>query len=246
MCLFSVLVDITPPEAGAVYDGGYKGQDMSFSSATATKQCYWDGFKDPESAVIRYDVSLYINNELKKKIPHGTNTDFIDNSVTMYHEDDVEFVVTATNGAQSTTDVRSDGFKVDHTPPNMIIVSASDSGLKYQTSVSELDMKWQFEDGESGIKEYRYFVYEHLHGSKSRFWPSSSAYASVNPTTQGTLETRTIDNLSLSVGGKYSVHVTAINSAGMSSAHESDTVMVDNTPPVMILVRKQFCISIYQ
>ena len=32
----------------------------------------------------------------------------------------------------------------------------------------------------------------------------------------------------------------------MSSAHESDTVMVDNTPPVMILVRKTFCISIYQ
>ena len=238
--MLSVLVDITPPEAGTVHDGENKGQDMSFSSATATKQCYWDGFSDPESDVTNYDVSLYINHELQKRFHQGTGTDFIDNSVTMYHEDEIEFIVTSTNGAGSTTDVRSDGFKVDHTPPNMIIVYAANAGMKYQTSTNELNLKWQFEDRESGIKEYRYCVYEQLHGSKSRLWPLSAAFATINQTVQGGIEAITLGSLSLSDGGKYSLHVTAVNHGGMSSAHESDQVMVDSTPPVMLLVSNYF------
>ena len=239
-----MLVDITPPDAGTVHDGGTKGEDISFSSATASKQCYWDGFSDPESTITNYDIALYINSQLKKTFHRGSGTSFIDHSVALHHEDEVEFQVTATNGAGSTTDVKSDGFYVDQTPPNMMMVSSSDSGLKYQTSISEMKMKWQFEDQESGIKQYRYFVYEQLHGSKTHFWPLGLPYAIAYPTTRGGIEKITISNMSLTVGGQYSVHVTATNNAGMSSAHESDTVLVDNTPPIMEVVSICLCITL--
>ena len=229
-------MDVTQPVAGNVYDGEQPGQDISYSSATATKQCSWNDFEDMESNITGYSVTLFINGKMARNFNAGTSNIFSDHSITMHHGDEVEFLVTARNGAGSTTDVRSDGFIVDHTPPVMELNYASHSGQKYQTSTTELNLQWMFVDEESGIKEYRYAVYETIHGVKSQFWPMNSTYATKTPSAQGTKETVVVDSISLSTGGQYSVHVTAINNAGMSTDHETESVMVDDTQPVVTFV----------
>ncbi|KAK3094096.1 hypothetical protein FSP39_024081 [Pinctada imbricata] len=230
-----VLIDITPPVAGNVHDGDIRGLDISYSSETAAKSCYWGNFSDPESGITKYDVAIFINHELEKSFDVGMKSDFLDHSVTLYHEDEVKFAVTATNGAGSTTVVSSDGFKVDHTPPEMILLSVTNSSSRYQTFSDRLVLQWQFRDRESGVKEYRYFIYEDKHGSKSRYWPALEPYVILVPTVQGGKESILLTR-SLSNGGKYSLHVTAINNAGLSTAYESESVTVDSTPPVMTQV----------
>ncbi|KAK3092476.1 hypothetical protein FSP39_003379 [Pinctada imbricata] len=230
-----VLVDTTHPVAGKVHDGDIPGLDISYSSETASKSCYWGNFSDPESGITKYDVAIFLNNELEKSFDISLNSDFLDHSVKLNHEDAVKFSITATNGAGSTTVVSSDGFKVDHTPPEMILLSVTNSSSKYQTYRDRLELQWQFRDRESYIKEYRYFIYEEKHGSKSRFWPVLESYGILEPYVQGGKENILLST-PLQNGGKYSLHVTAINNAGLSTAYESENVIVDSTSPVMTLV----------
>ena len=49
----------------------------------------------------------------------------------------------------------SSGFTVDLTPPEVQFVSDSEHGYKFISDKTSMYAKWQFTDGESGIKEYR-------------------------------------------------------------------------------------------
>lgn len=97
-------------------------------------------------------------------------------------------------------------------------------------------MRWEFQDKESGIKEYRYTVFELMHGIKKKVWPKTTTYLKISPKSMS--QRIDIDLIErLIPGATYSVKVTAINNAHLSKVHESNGVTIDPTPPIMIEVK---------
>ncbi|KAK3084977.1 hypothetical protein FSP39_022291 [Pinctada imbricata] len=74
---------------------------------------------------------------------------------------------------------------------------------------------------------------------KTRFWPDNKKYEifSVDEPFYNTLIKQKLNGLNLQSGAKYSIHVTALNQATMSSSHESEGVIVDTTSPKINEVR---------
>ncbi|XP_061188852.1 uncharacterized protein LOC133197029 [Saccostrea echinata] len=231
-----VLVDKTPPVPGYAVDGPTLLEDTSFSSETATKSVTWENFTDPESGIEKYYVSVFINDAKIKKFDSTTESTFIDHSISMEHNDKVYFKVESVNKAGLSTNVRTNGYIVDHTPPYLISIRDNENGEIYQTDDNFLKLRWQFEDSESGIKEYRYTVYEYLHGTKKRFWPKMEMFLTTLPNPKSGTVAVDFDEQILVAGAKYSVHVTAINMAQLSTSHESEGVIIDPTPPVIFKV----------
>ena len=95
-----------------------------------------------------------------------------------------------------------------------------------------MDVMFEFQDIESGIKEYRVIIYETRYGVKQKFWPKDSHYNISKPLSPSHTKVSTpIDKLSLKDGAMYSLHVTALNRALLASSHETSGVIVDTTPP---------------
>ena len=236
ICLLSaVLVDTTQPLAGRVFDGKVSAkEEMRYSSETVTKTCHWNGYRDPESAIEKYKVDVYINYELKDSFDVGTEPEFEDKTISLEHNDHVYFSVHGINGAGLGNVSQSNGFVVDHSPPIMTKLSDTENGAPYQSEKTALHLRWSFKDDESGIKEYRTVIYETKEGIKQKFWPKYAAFNSSEPLSEFSGDMNVfLGNLSLSDGGKYSAHVTSINGALLSTAHESKGVVVDTTPPTI-------------
>ncbi|OWF48074.1 Delta-like protein 1 [Mizuhopecten yessoensis] len=231
-----VLIDSTPPLPGVVWDGGKAGEDINFSSETAKKSCNWNNFTDPESHILKYGIALYINREHIQTFEVIDHTQFTERSIAMNHRDEVEFFVTAVNGAGRTVNVTSDGFLVDHTTPLMDYIYDTKSGKRFQSFNDHLDVSWLFEDDDSGIKEYKYFINKQHQGGKHKAWPTNGAYATTDPSSNDGPVKLKIDQLALVNGAKYSIVVTAINNVLLSTSHESVGVVVDETPPVVTKV----------
>ncbi|XP_061168901.1 uncharacterized protein LOC133178169 [Saccostrea echinata] len=230
-----VLIDTTPPLSGYAVDGPDLSEDISFSSETATKFVTWDNFSDPESGIEKYAVTVYINDAKIKTFESTKETTFVDHSISMDHKDKVHFQVDSFNKAGLSENIITDGYIIDHTPPNLIFIQDNIHKRRYQTNENLLNLRWQFEDEESGIKEYRYAVLESLHGMKKRIWPKTETFLTAFP--NSSMGTTAIDlNKHLLIGATYSVHVIAINVAHLSTAHESEGVTIDPTPPIMVKV----------
>ena len=117
-----VLIDITPPIPGSTVDGLNLAKDISFSSEMATKSVSWENFTDLESGIDRYQVTLYKNNEKVKTFASTTETHFTDHSVSMDHEDKIMFEVETFNRAGLSISQKTDGYTIDHTPPNLVFI----------------------------------------------------------------------------------------------------------------------------
>ncbi|XP_069134676.1 uncharacterized protein [Argopecten irradians] len=231
-----VLIDTTHPLTGVVFDGSNTGSNIAFSSERATKSCNWDNFTDPESHISKYDVSLFINSKHIQTFGVGDLTQFTERSISLSHRDEVEFVIAAENGAGLTAEVTSDGFIVDHTTPIMHYLHDTETGNRYQSFNDHLDVSWLFEDDDSGIKEYRYFVNRQHQGSKHKAWPKSTPYMTTDPDLNDGPVKLNIDGIILIDGAKYSLVVKAINHALLSTSHESFGVIVDGTAPILTKV----------
>ena len=227
------MVDTTPPLAGHVFDGRDSDiEEMRFSSETVTKTCHWTGYQDPESGINKYKVDVFINTELKGSFEVRTNHNFEDKTISLEHKDRVYFTVHGINGAGLGIAADSNGFLVDHTPPIMTKLSDTENDTPYQSDRTTMHIRWSFEDDESGIKEYRTIIYETKEGSKQHFWPKHAAFNLSEPMSEFSDDKNIVlGNLSLNDGGKYSVHVTSVNGALLSTSHESEGVVVDSTPP---------------
>ena len=206
--------------------------DMRYTSETVTKACYWDGYSDPESNIQKYLVDVYVNNVLEGTFDVGLKKHFEDRTVSLEHNDHVYFSVHGINGAGLTAAADSDGFTVDHTPPIMTEISVSENDLSYQSYKNMLHLRWNFRDDESGITEYRTFIYEKRHGVKQKIWPQFDPYNVSTPESKISGSVYVIlEGIPLQDGGKYSLHVTAQNGALLTTAHESIGVIVDTTAP---------------
>lgn len=123
------LYDTTAPEteAATVIDGSvamgpirFTGVDLAWTSSVQTIYGTWEGFVDPESDIRHYDVNALDEDMLPlaewHRIPRGEGTGGV---VTpgLFHGRQYFFAVRATNFAQNTSLLVSDGVYVDLTPP---------------------------------------------------------------------------------------------------------------------------------
>lgn len=227
-----VLVDTTSPISGVVFDGLEGKRELKYSSETVSKFANWKGFSDPESGIDRYKVDVFINNDLKNTFDVGRQTKFDDHTISMGHTDKIYFTVHGINGADLEVTAQSDGFNVDLTPPILTEISGSEQGVAYQNQKEELRLAWEFRDSESGIEEYRTIIYETKYGIKQKFWPTNDNFNSSKPLSPYVTKTEvTLSNLNMNDGALYTLHVTAINGALLSTAHETDGVTIDTTAP---------------
>ncbi|WAQ98196.1 hypothetical protein MAR_022569, partial [Mya arenaria] len=227
-----VLVDITPPLAGRVADGNQGYPEQEYSSETVSKFANWHGFYDPESGIQNYRVDVFINNEHKQSFETGTEQIFEDHTISMEHKDNVNFKVHGVNGAELEVDADSDGFLVDLTPPIMTEISNLDNGQIYQSDNSKLSLTWNYQDEESGIDLYRVTIFESKYGIKQKYWPNGKKYNETKPISafNGRMQV-VLDNLSLEDGSRYSLQVSAINGAKLSTSHETQGCIIDTTFP---------------
>ncbi|XP_013400547.1 uncharacterized protein LOC106166509 [Lingula anatina] len=228
-----ILIDLTTPVAGWAVDGLNLNQNIDFSAETATVSSAWDGFYDPESGIDHYEVIVIVNNEEVDFATLKKDQHFEEHTFSLEHGDTVKTIVRGKNGAGQMSAVTTDGYFVDLTPPVLNFISQSEEGLLYQSSDSYIYARWQYDDQESGILEYRVTVFQSYHGQKQRFWPYDQRDKSY---TMEDGEKQFIFNkssLKLDNGAKYSLHVTAINRALLSANYETKGVTVDTTPPVI-------------
>ena len=214
---------------------------MKYSSETVTKNWHWSGYYDPESGIDKYKVDVYVNNKLKDTFDAERKTMFEDKTISLEHGDHVHFSVHGVNGAGLSCSAESDGFLVDHTPPVMTDISDEENNQPFQSNNTAMHLMWNFRDDESGIKEYRTVIFETKEGTKQQVWPDHKSYNLMKPVSEYNAKMDVVvDNLRLKDGGKYSVHVTAMNGALLSRGHESKGVIVDTTAPSAPKVKAYF------
>ncbi|XP_063447918.1 uncharacterized protein LOC134727466 [Mytilus trossulus] len=229
-----VLIDTTAPVKGWIVDGNTgKYHDMNFSSETAEIASMWGGFSDPESGIVSYNLDVYINNKLSQTFHNELKTEFVDYSLSMKHGDHIYVKLTAKNGADISTVIRSDGFIIDQTPPIVKYLYDTEDGKHYQSNGTSLNLKWEFDDPESGMKEYRYYIEDFHQGQGQKFYPIGQEYITLPIAKKNITANVVLSNLNLLSGHKYSVKVVAINHADMPTSQESAGVMIDTTPPVL-------------
>lgn len=218
---------------GYVVDGAVTDKDdLLYTSETVTKACHWNGFSDPESGIEKYLVDVFVNNQLQDTFDIDSALTFEDKTISLEHNDYVHFRVHGVNGAELSSAADSDGFLVDHTPPALVEMSDSEDSFPFQSNNSVMHLSWHFIDEESGIKEFRTMILETKEGVKQKFWPVDEPYNLSVPVTKFPGKTDVVlENLTLKNGGKYSLHVTSLNGALLSTAHESDGVIIDMTAP---------------
>ena len=227
------MIDTTPPVKGWIKDGSDKNNDMKFSSETAEVSSVWGGFSDPESGIVSYTLDVYINNALAQSFENGLNTDFVDYSLSLKHGDSIYVKLTTTNGAETPTVIESDGFVIDQTPPSVKYLHDTMDGRRYQSDSTELHLKWKFDDPESGLKEYRYYIEDFYQGQGHKFYPQGQGYVTIPVINNNITVDIVLQNLNMTNGHKYLVKVTAVNHADMPQSQESDGVIIDSTPPVL-------------
>ncbi|XP_062567667.1 uncharacterized protein LOC134229900 [Saccostrea cucullata] len=215
-----VLIDTTSPVTGYVKDGDNPAEDIEFSSETAELAVNFGGFRDPESSIAAYAIHVFVNGEKRRSFQAGLSTTFKDFSMSFQQGDHVISQVTARNKAGLESSVISSGFVVDLSPPVIKFIYSSKEGRKYQTDNSSLSLSWLFIDPESGMKLYRYRIYDFYQGTKT---PKTKEFA--------TNMTSVKLPLQMAEGHSYSVKVIAINNADMPISQESEGVMIDTSPP---------------
>ncbi|KAI8485273.1 hypothetical protein Bbelb_370200 [Branchiostoma belcheri] len=238
-----VMYDATPPEEGWVKDGLDPNHDVTYSSETATVSALWDDFRDPESDIADYEVTVSADTA-PHVIHEATSVGKEAHSINWHHfhlhdGDFVYVVVNASNGAGSVVVTESDGYTMDTTAPLMRFIgdgSQTGTDLRYSASITDLSVNWEFEDPESGIDHYKLAVFQYHGGSRLQIHPAQKYVKLLYPNdwviVEGSAaEWTNSDPLSLEPGARYSVRVSAVNGAGLTTTHDTDGVIVDPTPP---------------
>ncbi|XP_071798137.1 uncharacterized protein [Asterias amurensis] len=248
-----VIVDLTPPVQGSVYDGLLPGtKDLDFSSKPATVSARWQGFSDPESGIEDYRVTIY----RKHDDSENSTNDFevihegesVGNDVSsiewhhfhLHHKDQVYINLRTINQAVNHIDTPTNGFLVDLTPP--ILRSLGDGlvigqDVDFQTHSDSLAVHWDYFDEESGISSYEMAIYELQQGNKRKVFPADLNPNSFEPILGVTTTSHVQSGLSLRAGAIYITRIKARNQAKLVASHETSGIRVDPTPPLMRYVR---------
>ncbi|XP_067684738.1 uncharacterized protein [Haliotis asinina] len=227
-----VVLDVTAPRTGNVIDGT-RDEDIQYQASRTFLGCKWQGFQDPESGLDHYEwrvgtapgggeILEPTNAGLEEVIFHTLSRDHqLPVGQTLYT------TVRAYNKAGLYSEVTSNGFVVDITPPEVVVGSGILDGygsIVAGTSISRTTLKigWQFKDDESHIERQYLSISSHQLGE----------FQSHLMKLPGLLEEYTLFKLDLHDGSSYKVKLVACNMAGLCHSTESGAVLVDSSKPV--------------
>lgn len=236
-------VDITPPNLGTVYDGLTNAIDQSHSSSLTTVEAHWNGFYDYESAIARYIITVYHQphgamlaaNSIYSTMVDGTVNQVSLRQFSFMNGDQIFVEVEAINGAGLMGIVRSNGYTIDLTPPQVTyIVDGTDPSidLEYQSSNTTYVASWDITDGESGIAQIEGAIFEIREGRRMKVYPVSPLEPFVSISTSQSVWSVS-DDLTLDAGAKYIASIAFENHAGIRVVYETNGVIVDPTPPIV-------------
>ena len=233
---YSVLVipDATPPSPGEVFDGPTSEVDIEYQVDGKEVYGSWTKFPEPDTEVKQYyyAVGSCINGNY-----HVTGNGFVrldPPKVTLFMLPNITLVngqryclkIKAENKAGLiSSEVSSDGFIVDVTPPNVRQAQVRDGttgpDIDYQANNTTVSAEWDgFVDPESDIQYYEYGVGRNRGG-----------FEDVSPFQNAGLNTSaTVHDLSLA-DDVYYFTICAINKAGLRNCLSSDGVLIDFSPP---------------
>ncbi|MGE0333650.1 MAG: hypothetical protein AB7P37_23495, partial [Ramlibacter sp.] len=218
-----VKVDTSAPTAGTVNDGA--GADVDFQTSASAIQANWTGFADAESGIASYQWAIGTTaggTQVQAFTSVGTGTTGSATGLTLVSGTTYYVTVRATNGVGLTTDVTSDGVKVDTSAPTAGTVNdGAGADVDFQTSTTAIQANWSgFADAETGVTDYAWAIGTTAGGTQVQTF-----------TSVGTGTTGSATGLTLTSGTTYYVTVRATNGAGLTTLVTSDGVKVDTSAP---------------
>jgi hypothetical protein len=220
-----VIVDPSPPLAGAVSDG--PAADIQFQSSTTTINANWTAFSDPQSGIVTLEWAIGTTlggTQVQAFTGTGISGNTASNSSLSLVNGQIYFVtVRATNGTGAQITASSNGVTVDTSGPTAGAVNDGPSGdIDVQTSATTLSANWSgFADPQSGITGYEWAIGTTLGGTQVQAFTSVGAMGSASNA-----------SLALSDGQTYYVTVRATSGMGLTINATSDGVLVDASAPI--------------
>ena len=233
---YSVLVipDSTPPSPGNVFDGSTVQVDIDYQAEVKHVYGSWTKFPEPHTAVKQYYYAVgscitgnyHVTGNGFAKLHPPTATSFMLTNISLVNGQRYCIKVKAENKAGLlSSEVSSDGFVADVTPPNTRNAQVRDgntgSDIDYQDNTTAMSAEWEgFEDPESGIQYYEYGI------SRSR-----GGVMDVLPFRNAGLNTSAIARGLSLTDDVYYFTVCAVNKAKLRNCLSSDGVLIDFSPP---------------
>ncbi|WAR05722.1 hypothetical protein MAR_021091 [Mya arenaria] len=231
------LIDKSPPTRGTVSDG-LSGSDNEYQASRTHVGCKWFGFSDPQSGLSHYVWRL------------GTfkgGDDIV--SATNVHNHEIAYIVDvqshsgtllpvgklvyctvrAYNKAGLFSEMSSNGFVVDTSPPTIVkelALSPFGRSNSYDRTTllrSSLKVYWDTSDSDSGISAQYLSVSSHMGGDFNISTVKIDAVAT----------DYTLLELDLHDGSYYDIKLTVCNGAKLCTQSLYENLLVDSTPPTM-------------
>ena len=123
-----VIVDITSPLPGRVFDGNFSSPEVIFQSSVSTVEAAWTPFVDHESGIESYRWGLGTipgNDDVVQLNSVGRNISGRAKNISLTSGSRYYVTVEATNGVGMMSEAWSNGFTVDTTPPELKQVSGA-------------------------------------------------------------------------------------------------------------------------
>ena len=229
-----VIPDSSAPSPGKVFDGPSSEVDIDYQANLNHVYATWSQFPEPHTSVKQYYYAVgscitgnyHVTGNSFIRLSPSTARSFVLTNITLVNGQRYCVKVKAENKAGLlSSEVSSDGFVADVTPPSMRKAQVRDGNtgtdIDYQENTTAMSAEWEgITDPESGIKHYEYGI------SRNR-----AGVADVFPMQKGGLNTsQTVHGLSLADDVYYFI-VCAVNNAGLRKCTSSDGVLIDFSPP---------------
>ncbi|XP_064646203.1 uncharacterized protein LOC135499389 [Lineus longissimus] len=238
-----IIIDLTPPEPGEMFDGPHFGYDLNFTK-DATQICAsWKDFADPESGISKYELGLGTKPDAEDVIErieyHGRTTQACIDTVktanlTLQHNTRYYFTIWAWNNAQKMlfVNVSTDGVVVDLTVP--VAGEIVDGGknayedLVFSSKPATVEAQWRnYYDPESHVIDYEVEV--EIAGDMGSNFQVEHSYESVFPD-----EAITWHHFHLHHRDIIKSKLRTTNGALNFIESETNSFVVDLTPPNLI------------
>ena len=215
-----ITVDTTPPEAIVIDDGSYTAGNSIYLSYSAVDR--QSGIRDYQAKVGTSPGAGDIKDWVKLS---SLQSDTIEELAFPDDPTGTYFVtLRVTNQAGQSSELSSDGFRLDLTPPPSPLVNDHTDYIR--TAPLEFDWSSSEIDPESGLKGYQIALLTR------RAIDSQTVWEEVGPATEASLSS------GLEEGVWYYLGVKAINQAGLASIAYSDGILIDSTAPDLLIAEE--------
>ena len=227
-CSDALVFDSTPPLPGIIHIKQPPGSNITKTFITNNSAAiYWEGSSDPESAILRCNISVVDQaGDVKFMETSNSTSGFMiipENVLCVRGQYNIS--ACCVNNANLAS-LSSSVFIVDDTPPvqsGPVVTGIScDGALYYQSDDKSIKVSWpSFTDPESGIERYYVAIGTQPYQDDIIGFENVYLATRINKT-----------DLTLSQGAVYYITVVAVNRAGLSTNLSSLGLLIDKTPPL--------------